>query len=187
MHLDDKIDEDTGDKRKPEIITYYNQTNIGVDIEDKMCSSYSVARNTKRGSMVVFFSLLNISGINCQILFFANGNEAIRRRAYLKQLGKKLIEEQLQKRAAISCLPISTAVRLKEIVPKQKCPEKQEVTYNNDNENTSRKRCKLCQKQKKTRLTIYSCKKCGSNLRLQYCAFICSQECRSESNRKNED
>lgn len=48
MHLDDKIDDSTGNKQKPEIITYYNQTKIGVDIVDKMCSSYSVARNTKR-------------------------------------------------------------------------------------------------------------------------------------------
>nr|XP_023011791.1 piggyBac transposable element-derived protein 4-like [Leptinotarsa decemlineata] len=46
LHFDDKIDESTGDKMKPEIIPFYNVTKAGVDVVDKLCSSYNVARNT---------------------------------------------------------------------------------------------------------------------------------------------
>lgn len=37
LHHDDNIDEDTGDKRKPEMITFYNSTKAGVDVVDEMC------------------------------------------------------------------------------------------------------------------------------------------------------
>lgn len=60
MHHDDKIDEETGENRNPEIITDYNCTKIGV------------ARNTCRWPMVVFYDLLNISGINALCVYKAN-------------------------------------------------------------------------------------------------------------------
>ncbi|GFU55825.1 hypothetical protein NPIL_80541 [Nephila pilipes] len=52
--------------------------------------------------------------------FSGNGNDAIRRRVFLKRLGKQLIEEQLQKRAESCCLPIPTNMLLKEIIPEKK-------------------------------------------------------------------
>lgn len=38
MHNDDKIDANTGDKQKPEIVTYYDRTKNGVDLIDNVCS-----------------------------------------------------------------------------------------------------------------------------------------------------
>lgn len=55
LHNDKSIDEETGVKNKPSIISFYNQTKGGVDTADKLCASYNVARNTKRWPMVVFF------------------------------------------------------------------------------------------------------------------------------------
>ena len=34
MHHDDKIDQDSEDNKKPEIITFYNSTKGGVDVVD---------------------------------------------------------------------------------------------------------------------------------------------------------
>jgi len=45
LHHDNNIDPTTGDKKKPDIITFYNQTKCGVDRLDQMCSLYDVARN----------------------------------------------------------------------------------------------------------------------------------------------
>lgn len=40
MHHDAAIDPSTGDKKKPVIITTYNETKYGVDILDKMYRQY---------------------------------------------------------------------------------------------------------------------------------------------------
>lgn len=52
MHHDDEIDEVT---QKPEIIMEYNRTKSGVDVVDKMCVAYNVARNSRRWPLTVFF------------------------------------------------------------------------------------------------------------------------------------
>lgn len=51
LHYDDEIDSESGDKRKPSIITFYNSTKSGVDVVDK----YDVSRNTKRCPLTIFF------------------------------------------------------------------------------------------------------------------------------------
>ena len=48
MHNDDKIDESTGDKKKPEMITCYHKTEGRVDVVDKLYASYICAQNTRR-------------------------------------------------------------------------------------------------------------------------------------------
>lgn len=51
-------------QNKPEIVTFYNSTKIGVDLVDQLCGNYNVSRTTRRWHMVLFFDLLNIIGIN---------------------------------------------------------------------------------------------------------------------------
>ncbi|XP_046399025.1 piggyBac transposable element-derived protein 4-like [Ischnura elegans] len=51
IHHDKKIDSKTN---KPAIIMDYNRGKIGVDIVDKMCSSYNCQRNTNRWPVVIF-------------------------------------------------------------------------------------------------------------------------------------
>ena len=55
MHHDKAIDNGTNETKKPEMITFYNRTKIGVDILDQLCAKYNVARNTRRWPMVIFF------------------------------------------------------------------------------------------------------------------------------------
>ncbi|XP_066260450.1 piggyBac transposable element-derived protein 4-like [Euwallacea similis] len=70
-HHDDKIDENTG---KPEIILDYNATKGEVDCVDKLCAAYDVSRNTRRWPMVLFYSLLNVAGINSYVVYSINNS-----------------------------------------------------------------------------------------------------------------
>ena len=80
LHNDATIDVDTGDRKKPDIITFYNLTKGGVDTVNKLCSSYNVARNTRHWPLVVFFLMLNIAGINSYIIHSTNNEEKLLRR-----------------------------------------------------------------------------------------------------------
>jgi len=118
MHHDSKIDVET---RKPEIIMDYNCTKGGVDTVDKMCAAYSVSRITKRWPLVIFYSLMNIAGINAQVLFsYSKHNNAPKmRRLFLKTLAFDLMKEHLASRAQITSLPsdISSFLKIKYAVP----------------------------------------------------------------------
>lgn len=187
MHHDGIIDNESGTKKKPEIITYYNKTKVGVDIVDKMCSTYNVARNTRRWSMVVFFSMLNIAGINAQVIYLGNGNDIPPRRTFLKLLGKELLQEQLMRRSMISTLPTTISLRLKELSKTNPSTTEKANEGNIISESSkSRKRCKPCQQEKKTRLTRYSCNSCGAYLCLQHSRFVCQEEC-GQQNLPNEE
>nr|QPD02190.1 PiggyBac2 [Dichotomius schiffleri] len=68
MHNSKTIDPDSGDAKKPEIITFYNTTKGGVDVVDEMCSTYSTARKTNRWPLTAFFHLLDvILSVICQV------------------------------------------------------------------------------------------------------------------------
>lgn len=54
MHSDQKIDPDSGESCKPEIVSFYNKTKVGVDSVDKMCAKYDCSRNTKRWPWLYF-------------------------------------------------------------------------------------------------------------------------------------
>ncbi|XP_072395073.1 uncharacterized protein [Diabrotica undecimpunctata] len=94
VHRDDRIDEDTGDQKKPEIITVYNSTKSGVDVVDKMITSYNVSRNTKRWPMVVVYNLLNLAAINEFKIYKGNNTDkefSKTRRLFQKNLGMELV------------------------------------------------------------------------------------------------
>lgn len=64
MHHNDSTHLKTGEKIKPEIVTFYNETKGGVDVVDNNSASHTCARNTTRWSMSTFQNILNITGIN---------------------------------------------------------------------------------------------------------------------------
>jgi len=55
MHHDDAIDEETGDKKKPDIITFYNRTKTGVDLVDQYCQNYNVTQNAGQWLYFIIF------------------------------------------------------------------------------------------------------------------------------------
>ncbi|UYV65788.1 hypothetical protein LAZ67_3005463, partial [Cordylochernes scorpioides] len=78
----------------PEIITFYKITK-GVDLLDQKTSLYSVGRRTKIWPLCIFFELLNISGVNYELLFEGNQPQNIykRRKDFLKALSLELVTE----------------------------------------------------------------------------------------------
>lgn len=153
LHHDNKIDESTGVKQKPEVITFYNSTKSGVDVVDELCATYNVSRNSKRWPLTIFFAMLNISGINANIIYRANNdNTRIKRRHFIKNLALSLIQDHLQIQRARVNLPRQLRKRIADftnepsIEPPQKIPG-------------ARRRCQICpsKKDKKTKHTCHAC------------------------------
>lgn len=69
MHDIDAVDKDSG---KPIMILEYNYMKIGVDMVDQLSANYNVARNTRRWPQVIFYALLNTSGINAYVIYNCN-------------------------------------------------------------------------------------------------------------------
>ena len=168
LHHDDKISQLTG---KPEMIMDYNDTKGGVDTLDKMCAAYDCARNTRRWPMVIFYSMLNIAGVNSMVLYsLQNVDKNITRRNFLHLLSFELAENHMRVRATISNIPRTIKLRIKEIPNINHKPVV--------NEPNSRGRCSICDRRK-NRPTRFSCIKCGKFLCLEHVTSICS-DCHSE-------
>lgn len=106
LHHDSSIDEETGESKKPEIITFYNMTKIGVDLLDQLCQNYDVSRNTRRWPMVHFFNLLNIAAINAFCIYKTKTAEKIKRATFIECLAWEMIKPQIQHRSTLPQLPI---------------------------------------------------------------------------------
>jgi hypothetical protein len=71
--------------KKPHIVTFYNSTTGGVDTADELCETCSVTRKSRRWPLTIFFSMLNMAGVNAQIIYNANIDNTDSRRLFLKQ------------------------------------------------------------------------------------------------------
>lgn len=108
------IDPESGVLEKPEIITFYNLTKGGVDVVDELKSTYSVSRFCCRWPLRLFFTILDVAGINSNILYRSNANVVEERRIYLKRLAEDLIKPQLIVRSSIRTLPFALRARIRE-------------------------------------------------------------------------
>lgn len=206
FHHDAAVDTTT-EKSLPEIIKFYNLTKGGVDVVDQMCASYNCSRNSRRWPMTLFYALLNIAGINAQVIYFANGNPSgiSSRREFLKMLALKLMNEHLGER--IESKYLSKELRLsakryhqtiEEISAKEMLvqPSKASSSQRKQREQTppssedqpekllKRKRCEECGR-KKNRFTKYRCTLCNKYLCLEHCVPLCL-ECFENKFRKRE-
>lgn len=149
MHYDDQVDEETG---KAQAIMDYNSTKSGVDVVDKLCATYNVARNVRRWPMVIFFALLNVAGINSEIISIANNSNTkesatSRRRFFLKDLSNELCLDQLKTRSTQTVgIPVELQQRLRKYHP---TPQQDEAPTCHDGQ---RKRCSKCTDLKKSPL-----------------------------------
>ncbi|XP_022160703.1 uncharacterized protein LOC111026853 [Myzus persicae] len=128
MHDQGIIDPESGDQKKPEVITYYNGTKGGVDVVDEMKGEYSVARISCRWPLTIFFSLMNIAGINSQIIYRENTDKMITRREYLKTLGQELTKPYM-----VSCSLCGVYICKEHTTPT--CPTCNTVKENSENSN----------------------------------------------------
>lgn len=166
MHKDDAINETSG---KPDMIEMYNSSKGGVDTVDKLCAQYNCARNTRRWPMVVFYSILNVSAINASVIHLANnrGSKPDRRK-FLEELALSLIYDYQRERAAMTKLPTTLSLRLKEI-----CGLQQEGAPLHRNPGQIG-RCAKCG-WRRNRKTKYSCQTCGQFLCLEHVTAVCME------------
>lgn len=158
MHDTDDIDSNTN---KPNIILDYNATKGAVDTVDKMCAAYSVSRITKRWPLALFFVLVNIAGINSQILYYTKhaNVDQVRRRIFLKNLCMGLMKEHLILRSTIYTLPKDLFTYLQRY--------RLEENETEPSTGSKRGRCRLC----KNNNTTVKCGKCRR--------FICKKHSQS--------
>ncbi|XP_066970873.1 piggyBac transposable element-derived protein 4-like isoform X3 [Macrobrachium rosenbergii] len=172
MHHDAAIDESTKEKRKPEIITFYNSTKGGVDTVDQLCSIYNVSRNTRRWPVTVFYTILNVAGINAYNIFMANSQTAIRRRKFLKELGLKLVEDHIQHRKTNPHLRKDLKRKIQHFSASKELPPKR-------HREDFIQRCSLCPRSK-DRKTRNCCQKCYKPICLEHAIHICV-DCSAQS------
>lgn len=193
LHDDDGIDPESGEAKKSSVITFYNSTKAGVDAVDQMSETYNVARNTKRWTMAVFFSMLNVAGINSRILYIGNGNTVLSRRQFLRTLANELTHDLIVRRSdSFRGIPLSIQDKIKRYKDARQessqgataaangggTPAAEATTSAYGETQRKRKRCAECQSQKKNRLTQYRCDLCDKALCLQHMRGLC-ENCKS--------
>ncbi|UYV77475.1 hypothetical protein LAZ67_15001152 [Cordylochernes scorpioides] len=143
MHSTPTIDEESGFKLKPEIVTFYNLTKGGVDMVNQMCGTYSVGRRTNRWPLSLFFDVLNVAGINSEIIFKSLNINSPRvpRRIFLKNISLQLFQDHLKIRSQLKNLPRSLHDL---IILHCKKAESPEIEMSVESEPKKRKRCYVC-------------------------------------------
>ena len=97
MHSSPDVDTST-EKKKPEVILFYNSTKGGVDTMDQMLRCYSIKRMTQRWPMVIFYNMVDVSAMNAFIVWTSihpstSANKGNERRKFLITLGKELLNQ----------------------------------------------------------------------------------------------
>lgn len=169
MHHNSNVEGD----RKPEIIHFYNKTKGGVDTNDQMCANYNVGRRTKRWPMVIFFHIVNVSGINSCIIYKSKIDSSLSRRIFLKRLAVDLVKPHQLSRAGIRTLPRPLQNRLKRHLENE-----DPASASRADRSPSYKRCHICPRIK-DRKTKTECCKCLRHVCNDHVILIC-QNCNED-------
>lgn len=100
MHTRKEVD--GGEKKKPEIINYYNATKGAVDTLDEMVGTYRCKRKVLRWPLAVFENMLDISAVNALVIFLHLNpywkyvQKKYRRRLFLIEVGKSLVQPYIE-------------------------------------------------------------------------------------------
>lgn len=115
---------------------------------------YSCKRSTCRWPMAIFYNMLDVSAYNAFVVWTEvnplwNKGKSFRRRLFLEELGSALVFPLMERRQFIPRTPASLSVLMEaqHLKSDQPCPPK-------------RRRCQVCDKEKKNRKTCVMCQKC---------------------------
>ncbi|KRZ47793.1 PiggyBac transposable element-derived protein 4 [Trichinella nativa] len=173
MHHDDAVNEDQ--EGKPDIVLFYNETKSGVDTLDQLVRVYTCKRRTRRWPMVLWFSTLDCAGLAAYVIWTCknpdwNARKSQRRRLFLMECGKNLVDIVLQKRAASP--PQSLPYTVRKAIEQIGTATSTERSEASKEEKHIYRRCVFCgrKRDKKVKSTCISCRKpcCNEHLR-SYC------------------
>ena len=165
LHMSAKLG--ATEKKKSETIKFYNKTKCGVDVADQMARLYSMKAGTRRWSVAVFYSILDLAGINAFVLYKKRTGDKISRRNFLFKLATELREDYFVKRSNIK----TTITRPHSIStltdPKKAKAEKRKQCQiaANCTQNKTSKLCFKCNKtvcSKCTATELSECIKCAT-------------------------
>ena len=159
MHHDDKIDPETGDMKKPEIITFYNSTKGGVDMVDQMAGEYDTSRNSRRWPLTVFYTLLNVSTINAYIFYCHNPANKLNRRLFINSVNMQLVQEPLKGRLQNIHLSRDLRSGIRRMLPESE----ESSTSSRVSTSNCAKRCALCEGSRGRNVKTL-CTTCGKHV-----------------------
>ncbi|GFR62001.1 PiggyBac transposable element-derived protein 4 [Elysia marginata] len=110
MHSDSAIVVNKHNKEMPEVVSYYNSTNGGVDTMDLMAHTVSSKRQTKRWPMVMFYNILDIGSIAVSVVYSTKYpteqlSKTDNRREFQLSISKDLIMPVIERRRKTPRLP----------------------------------------------------------------------------------
>lgn len=165
-----KLEIDSTQKRKPNILTFYNETKCGVDTMDQIIGTYRCKRKVNRWPMALFCDILDISAYNAFVIFISifplwNGgvrDKTIRRHLFLVELDNALVE------------PYTTARKSRPHQSTSNAPEhteEEEITHLSLS--NKRGNCYIC--SYRINKTVFStrCDKCKKYICTQHKYSIC--------------
>lgn len=158
---------------KPVMIEDYNKTKGGVDEVDKKCANYSCSRRTRRWPMVLFYRLIDISGINAYVLYNQCADVDNQRRGnFLLSLARDLVLPEMKLRVYNDRIPRELRSTIQRVIGKNYMPQAlPQRNYPNPDPNI-RKTCAICPSRLKRR-TKYFCCHCHKPMCLTCCLQIC--------------
>ena len=148
---------DDGEKKKPQIILYYNKTKGGVDTVNQMVRNYSCKRMTRRWPTGLWHNMRDIATLNAFTIFKALQTNYMRgvthaRRLFIKELTKQLVMLFIRKRHATQSLQKS----IKEVM--MRCGltfHNADVVQQQQTPASKRKRCHICPYTKHRKIRYY--------------------------------
>ncbi len=164
---------------KPEVISFYNRTKTGTDTFDLLCSTYTVARQTRRWPLRLFYGMLDQAGYNAQILYLhpdprVQQRESIIRRKFLKDLAVELIKPLLRHRLGIPEVrrSIKNSIRLLLDEKDNDCYDESYNWPESAWKLPTPARCQLCARKEDTK-TTQKCVCCGRPICPKHRSKLC--------------
>jgi hypothetical protein len=175
---------------KPEIIQYYNRTKGGVDTLDQLCATYTCGRSTRRWPLCIFYSMLDIMGVNSYIVYShykPEAKESRVRREFLKTLGFCLVRNYMTKRLEQKTLSRDLRALIIKMSGIENSFEDNPDTSTSQGSSKRRKlqpdvnntRCAYCPRSANKNCTL-RCREC-QKLICKSCQVLCCKPCYEEN------
>lgn len=175
MHNNGIVD-DTSEKKIPEIIKFYNKTKGGVDVVDKLISTYSVARVCNRWPLRLFFTFLDVGAVNAHIILdTVHPDNQMGRKIFLKTLAFELCRPQLESRATVATLPRELKQLILRFVPRPQDVQREENCFV-----PMKKRCIHCPRRTDRKFKSI-CHFCLGNICPTHSKTVCTECVQAEN------